>query len=235
MQPRTDDYANIHFICLDSHDSNTDPNGPMLTWLKNDLLATTQNWTIAFWHHPPYSKGSHNSDSARRLRNMRENVLPILESHAVDLVLSGHSHSYERSFLLHGHYEHSTTLDPATMILDGGDGRSDGDGAYLKTSTGAVYVVAGSSGKIGGGRLNHPVMHVSLPLLGSLVLDVDGDRLDATFISDTGSVEDYLTILQSDAAWLPGIFELLYRRLGVSFPESRYGIFYRHARPRSDR
>ncbi len=42
------DYANIHFICLDSYDSDLALNGPMLTWLQNDLAATTQNWIIAY-------------------------------------------------------------------------------------------------------------------------------------------------------------------------------------------
>lgn len=31
------------------------------------------------------------------MRDMRENIVPILEAHGVDLVLTGHSHSYERS------------------------------------------------------------------------------------------------------------------------------------------
>ena len=53
------DYANAHFICLDSMVSDRSPTGPMLTWLRNDLESTSQQWIIAFWHHPPYSKGSH--------------------------------------------------------------------------------------------------------------------------------------------------------------------------------
>ena len=36
---------------------------PMLTWLAGDLAHTNQPWVIAFWHHPPYSKGSHDSDT----------------------------------------------------------------------------------------------------------------------------------------------------------------------------
>ena len=35
----------------------------MLTWLENDLAATTEEFVICFWHHPPYTKGSHNSDT----------------------------------------------------------------------------------------------------------------------------------------------------------------------------
>ena len=191
------DYANIHFICLDSHDSDRSPGGPMLTWLQNDLAATTQEWIIAYWHHPPYSKGFHDSDRERHQVEMRKNVLPILESYGVDLVLSGHSHSYERSFQLHEHYGTSDTLTK-DMLLDNGNGRENGDGPYMKRSKGAVYVVAGSSGMTGRGSLNHPVMHLWLKQLGSLVLHIDGDKLDATFIDNTGRIRDYFTILKTD-------------------------------------
>ncbi len=34
------DYGNIHFICLDSQESDRSPSGAMLTWLQSDLLAT---------------------------------------------------------------------------------------------------------------------------------------------------------------------------------------------------
>ena len=192
------DFGNVHFVCLDSMTSIRQPGSPMLVWLDNDLAATNQRWTIAFWHHPPYSHGSHNSDSESELIEMRENALPILESHGVDLVLAGHSHSYERSFLIDGHYGHSLTLDPS-MIKDGGDGRGDGDGAYTKlvqTHAGAVYTVCGVSGKVGGGPLNHPVMFTSLATLGSIALDVSGDRLDAHFIDSTGAELDHFTIVK---------------------------------------
>ena len=41
------DFANIHFVCLDSHDTDNSPNGAMMTWLENDLAATTRTWIIA--------------------------------------------------------------------------------------------------------------------------------------------------------------------------------------------
>ena len=61
---------------------------------------------------------------------------------------------------------------------------------------GAIYVVAGSSGQTSGGDLNHPVNFLSLNVLGSLVLDFDGHRLDATFIDDKAVVRDTFTILK---------------------------------------
>lgn len=200
------DWANIHFVCLESYETDRSVGSPMLNWLQADLDATTQDWIIAFWHHPPYTKGSHNSDTEIELVEMRENVLPMLEAAGVDLVLCGHSHSYERSYLLDGHYGTSDTLDPDTMILDHGDGREGGDGPYTKpllpdrAHRGAVYAVAGSSGKTSGGALDHPAMFVAFNELGSIVLDVEADRLHAEFLTRTGQVHDSFTMLHTACA-----------------------------------
>jgi hypothetical protein len=193
------DYANVHFICLDSYDLDRSPGGAMMTWLGQDLRATKQDWVIAFWHHPPYSKGSHDTDLPSESTDMRQVALPILEGAGVDLVLSGHSHDYERSFLLDGHYGTSGTLTPS-MKLDPGGGRAGAGGSYGKFTVGpaphegAVYAVAGSSGQIGGGALNHPAMYLSLDTLGSMVLDVNGRELHARFLDATGAVRDDFTI-----------------------------------------
>lgn len=198
------DHGQMHFICLDSMTANRSPAGAMATWLKADLASTTATWTIAFWHHPPYTKGSHDSDLEPELIEMRNVFLPILEAGGVDLVLSGHSHSYERSFLIDGHYGVSKTLT-AAMKKDGGSGRTGETGAYTKRLTGprahhgAVYAVAGSAGKTSGGSLDHPAMFISLNKLGSLVLDVSATRLDATFVQPEGegfSTPDTFTILK---------------------------------------
>lgn len=196
------DRANVHFICLDSAAGDWSSEGAMMQWLAADLATTDQRWIVAYFHHPPYTKGSHDSDSPSdsggRLFDVREIAVPILEAGGVDLVLSGHSHSYERSFLLDGHYGTSDTLLPE-MILDPGDGRPTGSGPYRKPHLphrGAVYVVAGSSGKLGGGSLDHPVMYFSLNQLGSLVIDVAGDRLDATLVTSSGETPDGFRLLK---------------------------------------
>ena len=193
------DHANIHFIVLDSLGTDRSPGGAMLTWLEQDLEATLQDWIVAFWHHPPYSKGSHNSDTELPLVEMRQNVVPILDAHGVDLTLSGHSHSYERSWLVTGFHATPTTVPGSGTILDGGDGRPGGDGAYLKSFAphdGTVHTVAGSSGRISGGALDHPLMAVSRNLHGSVVLDVHSNRLDAVFLRSNGVVEDSYTIIK---------------------------------------
>ena len=197
------DYGNIHFVCLNSYDVDRSATGAMLSWLRNDLAANTKDWLITFFHHPPYSKGSHNSDTETELVQMRQNALPILESFGVDLVLGGHSHAYERTYLIDGHYGTSSTLH-SSMILDNGSGRQDGSGAYLKSAAGpvanegAVYVVTGASGQASGGALNHPAMYVSLNVLGSMVIDVDANRLDAKYLDSVGAVRDYFTMLKGE-------------------------------------
>lgn len=197
------DHGDVHFICLDSSESARSAESAMMQWLAADLALTTRTWIVAYFHHPPYSKGSHDSDlpdeSGGRLFDMREIAVPILENGGVDLVLCGHSHAYERSFLLDGHYGPSDTLLPE-MILDGGDGRPAGTGAYGKAGLphqGTVYVVAGSSGWTSGGSLDHPVMSSSLNELGSLVLDIDKERLDAAFIDTNGAPLDTFTLIKT--------------------------------------
>ena len=193
------DYGNVHFVCLDSQDTSRSPAGAMMSWLQDDLAAVTADWTIAFWHHPPYSKGSHDSDTESQLIQMRENFLPVLEAFGVDLVLTGHSHTYERSYLLDGHYGFSFDL-VGSMIVDGGDGDPDGDGPYVKPSAGpaanegVVYAVAGSGGQAGGGTGDHPAMAVSLIELGSMAIDVEGSVLEARFIDGNGDVADHFRI-----------------------------------------
>lgn len=198
-------YANIHFVCLDSELSDRSRTGAMLTWLQSDLAANTNDWLIAFWHSPPYTKGSHDSDniadSGGRMFDMRTNAVQLLESYGVDLVLSGHSHNYERSFLIDGHYGVSSTLQP-TMIKDSGSGRVDDTGAYRKATVGpsanqgAVYVVAGSSGWATYMNGHHPAMFFDKLVTGSMVLDVDGTKLEAKFLRETGVVDDYFTIVK---------------------------------------
>ena len=195
------DWANVHFIVLDSADSGRDPGDPMLDWLEEDLSATDQEWLVAYWHHPPYTKGSHDSDREGTLIDMRENVLPILEAHGVHLVLAGHSHIYERSYLLHGAYDTPTTADG--FIVDMGDGRLDGDGAYDMNGTGTLYIVAGHGGTgVSRDEPTHPVFFFDEVENGSVLLDVDGGTLTFRNIRYDGVETDYGTLVQGEGLYL---------------------------------
>jgi 3',5'-cyclic AMP phosphodiesterase CpdA len=72
-------------------------------WLRRRLRASTARWKIAAFHHPPYSCGFHAGNETVVAR-----WLPLFERFGVDLVLSGHEHSYQRfarrgiAYVVHG-------------------------------------------------------------------------------------------------------------------------------------
>jgi hypothetical protein len=204
------DHGPVHVVVLDSEASNRASDGRMLQWLREDLAANRLPWLIAVMHHPPYTKAGHRSDdpgdSGGRMRDMRENALPILEAGGVDLVLSGHSHSYERSHLLDCHYGTSDTLAPGMILMRGGDGAVfEKASAGRSAHEGAVYVVAGSSSKLDSPQFGHPVMATSQRRLGSVVIDVAGNRLDARFIDDEGTVRDSFAIVKGGGTARPSL------------------------------
>jgi hypothetical protein len=121
------DYANVHFISLNSYQVSRAANGPMANWLVSDLAATNKQWVVAYWHHPPYTHGTHNSDSETELIQMRENILPT-EAGGVDLVLTGHSHTMKCSYSSTGvqHPYPNLATSSRRAIIDDGDGKPSG-------------------------------------------------------------------------------------------------------------
>lgn len=219
-------YNNIHFVALDSygfeagtgHQRIFDPAGPQITWLKRDLAAaqtdSTIKWIVAFWHHPPYSRGTHNTDTAADLIEIRQNIIPILEQYRVDLVMNGHSHVYERSGLMRGLVGDGNTYNltinrPADAANAKATGKFDGSANscfYVKSSKtplaqheGTVYMVNGSGGAGGNVQASwpHPAMVTAYNAKGaSMYLEVDGGRLDAKTIDEDGKIIDQFTIFK---------------------------------------
>ncbi|MFN8238217.1 MAG: metallophosphoesterase [Chitinophagales bacterium] len=207
------DFGNIHFLSLDSYgkDSNTyflyDTLGPQVRWIKNDLAANTQKWTIAYWHHPPFTLGSHNSETEGDLINIRFRFIRILERYGVDLVLCGHSHVYERSYFLNGYYGSETSFNLATNALTSSTGKYDNSTnscPYIKnqsTKKGTVYVVSGSAGQLGGSPLNlawphNAMVYSNRDIGGGLALTVQGNRLDAEWVCSDGVIRDRFTMMK---------------------------------------
>lgn len=207
------DYGDVHFLSLNSevYDFSQTFEGidRMKQWIEQDLQQNTRSFTIAYFHQPPYSKGSHDSDDAFELvmKAMRERVVPLLESYDIDLVICGHSHVFERSKLIHGHYGNSFSFEPSTMLKDGSNGNFEQGNAYHKdglanTPDGTVYVVCGNSGsKEDAPSLDYPIMQFvdgGLDACGSFVMDIYKNRLDGKYLHMNGSVLDEFTILKSN-------------------------------------
>jgi acid phosphatase type 7 len=201
------DYGNIHFVSINSEYLpliNSDTSS-FIRWLEKDLENNRSDWIIAFWHQPPYSKGTHNSDRTNsRMEYTRKYINPVLERFGCDMVLTGHSHSYERSYLINGHYERSNTFNPGTHLLDGSNGNPEDGNTYIKrtegpnANKGTVYLVSGTGGSIGDyepSPLNHPVMFMSTEMYyGSIVIDVDERSMHVRFIDTAGAVIDQFAI-----------------------------------------
>mmetsp|Transcript_439 Transcript_439/g.1539 ORF Transcript_439/g.1539 Transcript_439/m.1539 type:complete len:582 (-) Transcript_439:84-1829(-) len=200
---------------VDAHGNARNPIAVnFLEWLQEDLRTAEARFTVIFTHRPVYSKGWYDSDTDKKTSVFRARVVPMLEKFGVDLVLSGHSHAYERSHLIGGHYSTSKKLK-SSMVHSTNNTMHKGDCAR----DGTVYVVAGvSSGstlhrdafrrtshghKRGGTPTTHPVMARSIAAVGgSLVVEVRGDELQMKFLSLDGVVEDSIAIRKERGACL---------------------------------
>ena len=205
--------GDIHFLALDSYGkegANTlyDTLGAQAVWVKADLAANTKKWVIAYWHHPPYTFGSHTSDGETDLQAVRDKFIRILERNGVDLVINGHSHAYERSYVLKGFFGNSNTFSKPVHAADNSSAKYNGSVNSCpynfpsgKINHGTVYVVAGSSGagtastysQFNDPNGSHPF---SLNAGGCFILDIQGNRLDAKFLRDNGTIGDKFTIMK---------------------------------------
>jgi hypothetical protein len=195
------DFGNVHLISLDSQGELDggfriyDTLSKQITWLKKDLTANKLPWTIVYFHHPPYTKGSHDSDRENELVKIRENLLTILERFKVDLVLTGHSHVYERTHPLRGHYGEANTFDPTKHVVE----KKDSPNNYRvgKEGQGVIYIVSGSGGQVGGQAEGYPLRaatYYNTTVGGSLLMDFNDNRLDAKWICADGQIRDRFSI-----------------------------------------
>jgi len=91
-------YGNSRFIMLDI----SEPYGPasaQRAWLEAELAASANKPRIkhifVVVHYPPYSAGHHGGDGV--VLALRESLVPLFEQYGVDMVFSGHDHSYEHA------------------------------------------------------------------------------------------------------------------------------------------
>jgi acid phosphatase type 7 len=63
---------------------------PQYVWLQRDLAAHPTACTLAYWHHPRFSSGHDGSNT------FMQPIWKLIYDNGADVVLSGHSHDYER-------------------------------------------------------------------------------------------------------------------------------------------
>jgi hypothetical protein len=175
------DYANAHIVSLDDEILvSGDGLAKQLDWAKKDLADAKnrgQRWLIAMFHKPPYSSGTHNDDDFTK-----PTFVPVLEAAGVDLVLCGHSHVAERSFLLNDNK--IVNNDLSNYPLNG-------------VAPGTVYVVSGSGGKSGALAGKHALMAFQQGNLGGFeIIYVNADTLRGKYMKKDGSMIDSFTMIK---------------------------------------
>ena len=207
------DYSNIHVVVLCSEIYDAAGRKAQVDWLKKDLENNKQGWLIACMHQPLHSAGYHPTDDDKSSMQRRKEWLTMLEDHGVDLILQGHNHVYERSYLVDNIIGNSSSITNANKI-NTGLGRADSGGPYIKPvgcipHKGTIFLTC-----TGGGVANsikyYPVPYSFIPVRfpgsdfeGSVVLDIIGNRLDVKFlcneINDKGShIWDSFTIIKKN-------------------------------------
>ena len=78
-----------HIVALNSN-IPVDPGSAQERWLRQDLAANPRTCTLLYWHHPRFSSGT--VASSTRLQPLWQ----VLSDADADVVVTGHSHTYER-------------------------------------------------------------------------------------------------------------------------------------------
>jgi 3',5'-cyclic AMP phosphodiesterase CpdA len=204
-------FGNIHFVALDSYGLDegkyrlNDSQSRQNKWLINDLEANKGKslWTIVTFHHPPYTKRSHDSDGEPDLVAIREGLVPIFDKYKVDLVLNGHSHSYERSHLMKGHIGKSFTFNDyihPTQWANGKYEKKAESRPYINKDEGTIYCVVGSAGRLdwNGDPNPHPSsIYSNISIGGSLLFTINDNRLDARWLATDGVIRDNFTVFKN--------------------------------------
>jgi len=87
------DIQGVRMIALNSNERQKE----QIEWLDKLLANNPNKWTILTFHHPIFSAAK-----SRDNKELRESWQPVFDKHAVDLVLTGHDHTYARSNLQTG-------------------------------------------------------------------------------------------------------------------------------------
>lgn len=149
------DQGPVHFVCLDGNPYSHFLDPALSDWLTRDLASTRQPWKVVFSHKPAFQTAltDYNSQQVRWLA-------PILQTMGVDLMLSGHTHNYQRTrplrFSPHGTND---VLHPSRV---NGDFEIDRvfDGETNTVPAGVIHIVSGG----GGARLMDAQLQSNLEL-----------------------------------------------------------------------
>lgn len=196
------DYGNAHFIALDTADAYLFDEANQIAWLRNDLASAASRgavWNFVYYHHPLLTC-TYKSNQPE----MSAVLFPIFDEFDVDVVFTGHAHTYERLYPLKNGVVVNANQDP-----------------FYDDPEGTVFIVTGCAGKT---KIGEPTTFcgptakfVDERILFTQVFVYDHTSYIVTFDSYTGNIVDWVSMTKSprlsDVAVAPNV-----RRLQQNVP-----------------
>jgi hypothetical protein len=177
-------WGRILFVSIDTSSETADVEGMrngrgrQMEWLEETLRTaaadSTVDWIITFQHYPLYSHAGGVSGHGLD-RNLRANLLPLVERYGVDLVAAGHDHHYERTWPVR-------------------------DGRRVPEGCGPVHVLSGGGGASWYARdvTTSRLSAVARRVYEYVELTIAGDRIRGRTVGLDGQVVDEFTVRQYD-------------------------------------
>ncbi|WP_210364672.1 phosphodiester glycosidase family protein [Bacillus sp. REN3] len=161
------DYNNMHISVL-GFSSEEKILEQQLEWLKQDVKNSDKPWKILVTHKPPYFTNPFGGNEI-----MKEKLPPVVDELGIDIVFSGHDHSYGR-----------------TKKLKAGE----------ENANGTVYVVAGTTGKKHYDAVaDEKFEYVNMEKIAiSMRAKVDKDRITFTTVTSDGEIIDEFTVINKE-------------------------------------
>jgi len=183
------DYQGVRFVSLNSNEKQEE----QVPWLEKVLADNPNQWTILTFHHPIYSpaKGRDNP-------KLRKLWRPIFDKYHVDLVLTGHDHTYARS----GMMEEDDTVTTDEM--------EDGE-------SGTVYVVSVSGPKMYSVADSDWMQSSAEQKQLYQVITIDGDKLHYEAHTATGELFDVFELRKKSED-----HNMILERNQIDMPQERW-------------
>jgi predicted phosphodiesterase len=174
------DYQNAHFVVMSTEQLK---DSSQYDFVKSDLAKASSNpnidWIIVIMHKPMYNSGRSLAEGpVTGIGGIREKYHPLFDQYGVDLVLAGHTHTYERSYPLK--YNESS---PSTPVIT-----NNSTGSY-NDPEGEIFVTAGTAGQSSYSFSKIYYIVTQSERLGFLDIDLVGNKLVGTFYSNSESFE----------------------------------------------
>jgi 3',5'-cyclic AMP phosphodiesterase CpdA len=167
------DYQGTRFISLDSNTKQAEQK----SWLREVLAKNAQRWTVLTFHHPVFSP-ARDRDNA----TLRDAWKPLLDEFKVDLVLTGHDHTYARSG------------DVGSRVNVGTANVKKGYNQVYDPAIGTVYVVSVSGPKMYNVTGGEWAVRIAEDTQLYQVITIDGNELRYEARTATNRLYDAFTL-----------------------------------------